>query len=474
MARRQKIRQQISDFFNSIKKSNIDWEESEEWEKLSEIERRVISAIAPILNWLISVIAPILDCVISAIAPILDWLINSLKFLSCYLWQRKLLSFVLCLLLIFGSLTLAAFLPSEHFFEGDLIVEEMSFTYVGEDQKLFLDTIRKIKSLNIEGKQIISFTGKFQSQSMPELNQLETLNIDLKDDKSILLIESSESEIELKELRLQANTKIAEMSYDTNRNQLAFSLSNTKQTNANVLKFTLGDQPITISLEGSYQLRNKSGLVIASGKQNQLEFNVTPTYQELMLNLANPVSITLETPKLKNNEAKQWFRGKLEVKEVQFQKLDKTGSSLNDDLKISTILDGKIRMAEQEREIKENQFLMAGEPGIELIRYLNIIPEKDSSEKDIYEKEGLKFRINIIPEKDSSEKKGLEVRISGKSKLIEIGLDEKFPVSRIQASWLDGIFPRDAIIALISFCAASFSYLLYFIIDYIAKSNAKP
>lgn len=86
---------------------------------------------------------------------------------------------------------------------------------------------------------------------------------------------------------------------------------------------------------------------------------------------------------------------------------------------------------------------MAGEPGIKIIRYLNIIPEKSR----------------------------LEVRISGKSKLIQIGLDKEFPVSRLQASWLDGILPRDAIIALISFCAASFSYLLYFIIDYIHKSN---
>jgi hypothetical protein len=426
MARRQKIRQQISAFFDSIRREKIDWEESnpigKKWEELSETERRVISAMVTGFNWLI----------------------NSLKFLSCYLWQRKLLSFVLCLLLIFGSLTLAAFLPSEHFFEGDLIVEEMSFTYAGKDQKLFLDTIRKIKSLNIEGKQIISFTGKFESQSMPELNQLETLKIELTDDKSILLIESSQSEIELKELRLQPNTKVAELSYDIIRNNLDFSLSNTEKTN-NVLKLTLGDQPITISLEGSYQLRNKSGLIIASGKQNQLEFNVTPNYQELMLNLANPVSITLETPTIKNNEAKEWFRGKLEVKDVQFQELNKTGNP-NDDLQISTIIGGKIRMAEQEREIKENQFLTAKEPGIKLIRYLNIIPEKS----------------------------GLEVRISGKSKLIEIGLDKEFPVSRIQASWLDGILPRDAIIALISFCAASFSYLLYFILDNIAKSNAKP
>jgi hypothetical protein len=66
-----------------------------------------------------------------------------------------------------------------------------------------------------------------------------------------------------------------------------------------------------------------------------------------------------------------------------------------------------------------------------------------------------------------------EVRISGKSKLIQIGLDREFPVSRIQASLLDGVLPRDAIIALSSFCAASFTYLLSFIINDISKSISR-
>jgi len=84
MARRQKIREQMSDFFDSIRREKIDWEESnpigKKWEELSETERRVISAMVTGFNWLI----------------------NSLKFLFCYLWQRKLLSFVFCLLLIFS------------------------------------------------------------------------------------------------------------------------------------------------------------------------------------------------------------------------------------------------------------------------------------------------------------------------------------------------------------------------------------
>ena len=59
-----------------------------------------------------------------------------------------------------------------------------------------------------------------------------------------------------------------------------------------------------------------------------------------------------------------------------------------------------------------------------------------------------------------SDKKGIEARFSGKTKQIQIGLDQDFPVSSIQGSWLDGVLPRDAIIALFSFGAATVANLL--------------
>ena len=204
----------------------------------------------------------------------------------------------------------------------------------------------------------------------------------------------------------------------------------------------MGNQPLKVSLEG-YQLKNVK-LPIDSEKQRQLEFILIPNNQELRLNFADPVTIYMQPPAPKNNESKQWFRGKIEVKNVEFQRLDITGSNQDDNLPISTILKGEVHMAEQEREIKRNQFLMVEEPGIKLIRYLNIVPQE-----------------------------GLEVRISGKSKLIQIGLDKEFPVSRIQAGWLDRVLPRDAIIALISFCATSFTLLLPFIINEISKSTSR-
>ena len=440
MARRQKFKQQIGAFLRAIKIDKIDWQ------KLIATGRMVISVIKAGLNWVIKAGR----LVISGIKRGLNWVIKALKSLSTDLWSKRLLTFVLGLLLIFGGLTLAAFVPSTHIFESNLTVEEMSFTYAGKEPKLFLDTVRGITSLEIEGKQNITFTGKIQSKSTPALNQLTILEIEPIDSTSKWLITTANlkqsSQLEFTELRLQPDTQVDKLSYDTYRNQLAFSLtSNTpveKTSNTNILQLSLGNQPLKVSLEG-YQLKNVK-LPIDSEKQKQLEFILTPNNQEFRLNLADPVTIYLQPPAPKNNEFKQWFRGKIEVKDVQFQRLDRTGSNQGDNLPISTILNGEVHMAEQERKIKRNQFLMVEEPGIKLIRYLNIVPQK-----------------------------GLEVRISGKSKLIQIGLDKEFPVSRIQASWLDGVLPRDAIIALISFCAASFSYLLYFIIDDISKSTSR-
>ena len=422
MARRQTIKQQIGAFLSAIKIDQIG-------QKLIAIGRLMISGIKKGLKWVI----------------------KTLKSLSTYLWSNKLLTFVLGLLLIFSGLTLAAFVPSTHIFESNLTVEEMSFTYAGKEPKLFLDTVRGIKSLEIEGQQTLSFTGKIQSKSTPALNQLTILEIEPIDSTSKWSIAPANlkqsSELELTELRLQPDTQVNKLSYDPypDRNQLAFSLtSNTrvkKPTNTNIVQLNLGNQPLKVSLEG-YKFKNVK-LPIDSEKQRQLEFILTPNNQEFRLNLADPVTIYMQLPR-NNNASKQWFRGKIEVKNVQFQRLDRTGANQDDNLPISTILKGEVHMAEQTREIKPNQFLMVEEPGIKLIRYLNIVPQK-----------------------------GLEVRISGKSKLIQIGLDQEFPVSRIQASWLDRVLPRDAIIALISFCATSFTLLWPFIIKEISKSTSR-
>ena len=358
--------------------------------------------------------------------------------LKQYLIQQKSSFLVIILLVVLCIITIAAIVPGTHIFEGNLIFKEMSFTYDDNQPKLFIGNIKNIKELETEGKQTLTFTGSFQSQSLPEIDKLNSLEIQLTDRESKIIItpanSSTESEINLKELRLQPQTRIAKLNYDFYRQKLAFSLLPNSQNNPNPLEIYLGEQPIKVIIAG-YKIPSLK-LPKSQDDQTQLEFIVNPDNKEFTFKIQENTNIHLTLSKPPKYESEQWFRGKITTKDVTFTHVDKNGGNLRDDLEISTILEGKIRMAEQDREIKENQFLMGEETNkplnIQLIRNLQII----------------------------SDKKGIEARFSGKTKQIQIGLDQDFPVSSIQGSWLDGVLPRDAIIALFSFGAATVANLL--------------
>lgn len=380
--------------------------------------------------------------------------ISALKRLLRTISNHQSLLLVLLLLLFLTLVSFAAIAPGTHTFEGNIISQEMSFVYNGQQPKRFLENIRGIKELESEGIQTLTFTGKFQSE-LPQINQLQSLTIQLKDRESKWIIAPANlegtSEIDLNELRLQPNTKVTELNYDFYRNQLAFSLQRNPKldlkNNANILKLYLGEQPIKVIVEG-YELPD-SNLQKQLDNQTPLEFILNPDNQEFNLEFPQNTNIYITLAKPAKFESEQWFRGKIETKNVQFVDVDRNGSDLRDDLDVSTIVEGKIRMVGQEQEIKKNQFLMGENPdiplNIQLIRHLQIIP-----------------------------KKGIEARFSGKIKQIQIGLDQDFPVSRIQGSWLDGVLPRDAIIALFSFGAATIPNLVSWLFRSSSKSASKP
>ncbi|WP_414756729.1 hypothetical protein [Anabaena sp. CCY 9910] len=376
-----------------------------------------------------------------------------LQKLKPYLPKSK--SFILGLFLLsaFTFVTLAAILPGTHIFEGNLIFQEMSFTYNGELPKLFIGNIKYIKELENQGIQTLNFTGNFQSQSLPQLNQLNSLQIQLTDRESKLILTPANtdvtSEINLEELRLQPQTKVTGLNYDFYRQQLAFSLlpnSQINQTNSNTLKIYLGEQPIKVILEG-YKIPSLN-LPKPQDEATPLEFIVNPNNKEFQLALKQNTNVYITLSQPPKPESEQWFRGKIATKDVRFIRVDRNGGDLRDDLEVSTIIEGKVRMAEQEKEIKDDQFLMGENPNqplnIQLIRNLQLIPDKQ----------------------------GIEARFSGTTKQIQIGLDKDFPVSRIQGSWLDGVLPRDAIIALFSFGAATIANLLPWLFSNTSKSDA--
>ncbi|MFK0730745.1 MAG: hypothetical protein HEQ35_23225 [Gloeotrichia echinulata IR180] len=402
------------------------------------------------LLFITSILRGIRDLIIVSVGFVIVsavYIFMGLQWVQKYLARKKLFVFVLLLLLGFGFFSLIAIIPSTHNFEGNLIVEEMSFIYNDQQPQLFLSSIRQISNLESEGIQTMTFTGKFQSESLPQLNELNRLTIDGIDSRSQLIISpvKKTSEIDLTELRLQPNTKVLGLSYDFYRQRLGFSLqpetSKNVKNKPNILRLNLGNEPVKVTLVG-YKLPGVN-LPNNSAQQTPREFIFTPNNQEVKLEIGQNSSIYLTTATVPSNNDDQWFRGQIKTKDVQFEHLDRN-VNIRDDLAISTIIEGKIRMVEQEREIKTNQFIMGKQPdiplNIELIRQLQIVP-----------------------------KKGLEVRIAGRTEEIKIGLDKNYPVSSIQGSWLDGILPRDAIIALFSFGAATIIYLLSFLVDKAAK-----
>ncbi|WP_414584477.1 hypothetical protein [Scytonema sp. PCC 10023] len=374
--------------------------------------------------------------------------------LGKYLIKKKRFVFVLLLLLCFSLVTFSAILPRNHIFEGSITVQEMGFTYNGKQPKRFLESIRDISNLESEGIQTVTFTGNFQSKYLPQLNQLDFLKVELTNGKSKLIIAPEnpklDSEISLDSLQLQPNTKVTRLNYDFFRQQLALSLQRLSTAapdkKSNTLEIYLGDKPIKVTLEG-YKFPELN-LQTPPGEQTPIEFIYNPDNKQFNLEMTQKNSLYITLKKTPIFEKQKWFRGKIETENVQFQRLDRNGD-IKDELEVSTIVSGKIRMAGEEKEIQKNQFLMGENPNIPLniqrIRNLEIIP-----------------------------KQGLEVRFSGTDKQITIGLDKDFPVIRIQRSWLDGVLPRDAIVALFSFAAATVANLVPWLLSNTSKSQSKP
>lgn len=410
---------------------------------------QLISAILnSIRNWNLSNLVNLIQIFVNKI-------IQCFQALNKYLIKHKLSIFVLLEILFFSVVTLSAILPANHIFEGNAIVQEMTFTYNGQEPKLFIQNIRGIKEIENEGIQTLTFAGNFQSQTLPALNKLDFLKIQLKDRNSRWIITPANpkatSTIELNKLQLEQGTKVSNLSYDFKRQQLAFDLqpnpkSNPKSnpnSNPNTLELYLGEEPLKVILEG-YQLPELK-LPNQFDEQAPLEFIVNPNNKELLLYIQQNTNIYLTLNKPPKDDIQQWFRGKIETKDVKFLYIDRNAKDSREDLDISTIVEGKIRMIGQEQEIKQNQFLMGEDPNkplnIQRIRHLQIIPNK-----------------------------GIEARFSGRTKQIQIGLDQDFPVSKIQGSWLDGVLPRDAIIALFSFGAARVANLLPGLFSNASKS----
>jgi hypothetical protein len=124
----------------------------------------------------------------------------------------------------------------------------------------------------------------------------------------------------------------------------------------------------------------------------------------------------------------------LEVSQVSFSRFDTTGY-VKDELEISTILEGKVRMGAQVMELQPEQFLIIppGQPGVRRLRSIRIDPKSPQ---------------------------WLQTLISGESNSIAVGLYSEFPVQTIKPSLLSKYLSQEAINALLAFIGA-FTAVLY-------------
>ena len=238
-----------------------------------------------------------------------------------------------------------AFIPAAQVFEGNLIVEELSFICDRDNppDKLFLNSIRSLNRIEIEGKQKIMLSGQFDSEEHENLKQLKdnTLEIELDYPDSRLIIEPIQSQqasqLELEELRLQPETAINPLTYQPSDRSLFLSLT-PPEDKPNLLKLSLGEKPLKIILE-SYRLPqlDKANKNI----QDYLEFTFIPFNTELDLTLKEVSNLYINLPDPTKVNTQEWLWGNLTVKDVKFSRIVET-DNINDELEFSTSLRAKL------------------------------------------------------------------------------------------------------------------------------------
>lgn len=270
-------------------------------------------------------------------------------------------------------------------FEGSLVTKAMSFTYTGDVDKRFLNSLSPTK-LALQGKQTkpLLLKGKFSSPD-PSMNaQVKSFNqlqLQLSDSASKLILEVPNQvakgkqlgSIDLKGLRILPNAQVEQLTYQPNANQLSFCLQSQKDTNSKC-----SDMPATPSQTAVGELKfgvnpGEVNLFLANGRipalnitEATLETSLTwiPEGQEYILEIPASTAIEIGLPKINKNAPEQTvesvdqlIRGDIPVKKVRFSRLDRS-NNVNDAVLTSTILDGEVRMMGQSLKLQPQQFLI--------------------------------------------------------------------------------------------------------------------
>jgi len=331
------------------------------------------------LKWLLEKLGKVIIWCLKKLGQLLQALIQFLN-------NKKLWVPLLSLTLLLAFIAYI-FVPVEDKFEGILLVNELSFK-TNQPNKLLVESIRGITQFELGGEQTLPLTGQFFSESEPRLNQVNSLKIELLSTRSKLIITPVNAErdsdtdskissgMELTELRLLHKTDITKLTYKPFDSRLLISLQPTSSqeqaTNSNFLSLMLylGNQPLKLLLEG-YRLPEHN-LQDSLDVPNPLELIFTPDNSNLNLDMSKPVNLSISLPDPNAVASTHWFRDDLGIQEINFYEKSRTGIDNRDEIYSSTILSGKIRMAEQELKVERDQFLLLDNPGIQKLRHLEI------------------------------------------------------------------------------------------------------
>lgn len=392
-------------------------------------------------------------------------------------FKRRILHYiVLIIFLLFTYFVLSSTFSVNSIFEGTLTVSQLRFTYGGGKKFVNDNNGRKIKTKRLEQaflrkvlpleKTIIlgveSFTlppGRYQSdsQSFLNLNLLEPLKIEFKNNQTRLTIEpfdKTTSQLAVSELRFEPETNITNLAYDSHNNQLYISLKQAQNVSSGFLSLDLGIQELQIEIDGEYSLPKLAN----TGKK--LNFRLKPSLTQLKnIPLQEDVQLEFDLSEYNKNYPKIEFGQRFRVRNVQLY--TRTGD-VKDATSISSIIEGQIQMPQTEKKLnlQSGQFLLSEASDISN-------PEKSIPDESICI-ENAQPNIYMIRNIEANSK-GIGFRIIGESRKLQSGFDPCFPVDWIQVSWLGKLFNQELHPALLTFFTGSATGLLVWIVSHIKE-----
>lgn len=367
------------------------------------------------------------------------------------LLRRPSEAFALLWLLIFAGILLLALVPGQSRVETQVVTQQLRFvTDLSADQTRhrFLDSIRDLRSLSLRGKHLtpLVLNGQF---SHPTLGSFTELKVELPDDQSWFSVEpmlaaedSSPRQMEVLALHLQDQVTVAPLTYVPANRRLGLTFTHAvppDPVEGSLLEVYLGQQPLRLTLEGYRVVIGNQTLADPDGTQ-PLTLTFQPDIAELVLPLPPTGELSLSLPPLADIDTLRWFWD-LPVTQVGFTSEIRRGG---DALLRSSIRSGKVRMDERELDIESEQFLLLQNPGLQHLRYLQLL-----------------------------EAEGIEVRARGETSLVQVGIDPDFPLREVRSNIIAQTLRPDMVVPLVSFSGAMVASLLSWFINNLFKSSGK-